>query len=64
MWNFPWWIADEIHKRAQFWLFDAVGRLKLKAEPFNLVPGEYVNVKIIAVNTYGESIFSEVGTGG
>jgi hypothetical protein len=36
----------------------------LKAYPFELVPGEYVNVKIIAVNDYGESIFSEIGTGG
>ena len=35
MWNLLWRIADEIHQRAQLGLFDAVGRLKLKAEPFN-----------------------------
>jgi hypothetical protein len=36
----------------------------LKAAPFYLVPGEWVNVKITAVNAYGESAFSDVGTGG
>ena len=35
MWNLLWRIADEIHQRAQLWLFYAVGRLKFKAEPFN-----------------------------
>ena len=29
-----------------------------------MVPGEWVNVKIIAVNAYGESVFSDVGSGG
>ena len=35
MWNLLWRLAGEIHQRAQLWLFDAVGRLKLKAEPLN-----------------------------
>ena len=34
LWNFLWRSADEIHKRAQLRLFDAVGGLKFKAEPF------------------------------
>lgn len=36
----------------------------LKESPFLLVAGEWVNVKIITVNAYGESFYSEVGTGG
>jgi hypothetical protein len=36
----------------------------LTAAPFLMVPGEWVNVKIIAVNAYGESVFSNVGSGG
>ena len=35
MWNLLWRSANEIHKRAQLRLFDAVGGLKFKAEPFN-----------------------------
>ena len=34
IWNLLWRVAYEIHQRAQLWLFDAVGRLKLKAESF------------------------------
>ena len=32
IWNLFGRIADEFHKCAQLWLFDAIGRLKLKAE--------------------------------
>ena len=31
MWNLLWRFAGEVHQRAQLWLFDAVGRLKLWA---------------------------------
>lgn len=35
----------------------------LTAEPYNLVLNEPVRVKIIAINYYGESDYSEIGEG-
>ena len=36
---------------------------QLKAAPFNLIMGDYVNVRVTAINLYGESDPSEIGTG-
>jgi hypothetical protein len=35
----------------------------LRSAPYNLIQGESVDFKIIAVNSYGESILSESGSG-
>lgn len=37
--------------------------LSLRSAPFNLVWGDSVHAKIVAVNIYGDSIDSEVGNG-
>ena len=35
----------------------------LKTSPYNLVLYDNINVKVISVNVYGESIESSIGTG-
>ena len=35
----------------------------LKAAPYNLVKDDSVNVKVVSVNVYGDSIASSVGSG-
>ena len=35
----------------------------LRSSPFNLVFGDSIDVKIISVNVYGDSVLSTVGSG-
>ena len=71
-WNLSRRSSNESHKRPQLWLLDAVGNLKLKAEPLNgrlteslhglLILGREILGHLLAVLPFFEIIDERYGT--